>query len=247
MRFPILLLLTTFSCTAANAQPCGVEALQSDAKPYTLDGENFAFTVQKTPEGEEYGYFVSGSRWLSEPDGTTVVYVCWENYDSTLAREHKLVRDAVTNTWQRHSKLKFEGWQPCASKSSGIRIFVADDINNGPHTKGYGCHLSGVNRGMVLNFTNKKWKPFGTNTGDLAIISVAVHEFGHGIGFAHEHNRPDKPGECNIPPQGSSVGAVALTRYDKDSVMNYCSANATNNGMLTALDISALQQKYEKP
>jgi hypothetical protein len=34
------------------------------------------YTVQKTPEGKDFGYFVSASRWQSEPDGTTVVYVC---------------------------------------------------------------------------------------------------------------------------------------------------------------------------
>ena len=97
---------------------------------------------------------------------------------------------------------------------------------------------------MVLNFTMLKWIPYGGNQGDLSITSIAVHEFGHAIGFAHEQNRPDTPGECSMLRQGPSSGAVALTPYDKDSVMNYCSTNANNNGQLSTLDIIALRKVY---
>ena len=213
-------------------------------KTYNLDGTNFTYKVLKSPEGKDFGYFTPASRWPSTADGVTVVYVCWENYSAALARVHKLVEDSVTDTWQRNSKLRFKGWMPCAPRSDGIRIFVHDDANDGPHTKGLGKDLNGKDRGMVLNFTYKNWQPFGNLEGDAAITSVAVHEFGHAIGFSHEQNRPDKPGECKMPAQGDSTGAVALTPYDKDSVMNYCSTNANNNGQLSKLDIVALQKAY---
>ena len=239
MPFPIATLAVLILCTPV--------AAQEQAKTVSVEGADFTYTVQKTPEGKDFGYFVPASRWPSEPDGTSIVYVCWENYSPAARREHRLVRDAVTETWQRHSKLEFRGWQPCADRSSGIRILVADDAAGGPHTKGLGRDLDGKDRGMVLNFTFNNWSQSCKETHrmrDYCIKAIAVHEFGHAIGFAHEQNRPDKPGECAEPAQGPSSGAEMLTPYDPRSVMNYCNKKYNNDGQLSAWDTVALQRMY---
>ena len=225
----------------------GAIAQQVETKSYNLNGTDFSYTVQKTPEGKDFGYFVLASRWPSAPDGTTVVYVCWENYSSAFAREHKLVQDAVTKTWQENSKLQFKGWQPCAERSAGIRIFVHDAADDGPHTKGLGKDLDGKPHGMVLNFTFNTWSEPCNATAemrDYCIKSIGVHEFGHAIGFAHEQNRPDAPGECARLAQGPSESAVMLTPYDEHSVMNYCNPVYNNNGQLSHFDLVALQKMY---
>jgi len=106
-----------------------------------------------------------------------------------------------------------------------------------------------MNDGMVLNFTFQHWSP--SCSGDpaqrkLCIVSIAVHEFGHSIGLAHEQNRPDAPGECAQLAQGPD-GDKLMTPYDPTSVMNYCNPVYNNNGKLSDLDAKAVRELYGPP
>lgn len=187
-----------------------------------------------------YATVLKESVWLQ---ADRVVFVCWENLASSNAPDAAKVQKAVTDTWQAESALKFRGWQACASKSRGIRIRVED---SGPHTKGLGRMLDGKPAGMVLNFTFKNWSQACQASRDYCVAGIAVHEFGHAIGFAHEQNRADAPGECRQLTQGTN-GDLLLTPYDRTSVMNYCNQKYNNDGKLSALDSAAVKELYGVP
>jgi len=183
-------------------------------------------------------FFLSAVRWE-----TYSIFVCWENSDASNDSARDEVKTAVLESWQKHSLLKFKGWGSCHPESVGIRIRIED---SGPHTKGLGKELDGKKDGMVLNFSYMEWSPACQKMKSLCNTSIAVHEFGHALGFAHEQNRPDTPGECTERPQGKD-GDRMLTSWDLDSVMNYCNPVYNNDGKLSELDIAALRTVYGKP
>lgn len=171
------------------------------------------------------------------------IEVHWENPEAASDEERRWVKDAVSRTWEQKSQLRFVGWDKATASSSGIRIRIAED---GPHCKRLGSNLNGMVDGMVLNFTFRNWCPACGADRKGSIEKIAVHEFGHALGFAHEQNRTDAPDWCKVERQGSD-GDWYITIYDPDSIMNYCNPRWNNDGLLSDLDIRALQLLYGTP
>ncbi|MCB0378363.1 MAG: hypothetical protein KDD33_07715 [Bdellovibrionales bacterium] len=68
---------------------------------------------------------------------------------------------------------------------------------------------------------------------------IALHEFGHVLGFRHEHAHPDNP---NICPEDRPLAPV--TDYDSSSVMHYLICGGTGDLTLSDLDKQGARRVY---
>ncbi len=175
----------------------------------------------------------------------TLIPVCWEDMKAAETADREVTREAVARTWERHSQVRFTGWDQCRPNARGIRIRV-EDGGEPPRTYGLGSQLDGAVDGMRLNFRFTAWSQTCRNTRERCIGIIAVHEFGHALGFTHEQNRPEAPGWCRADVQGANPDAL-LTSYDPSSVMNYCNPRWSNEGILSEQDIAGLQAWYGHP
>ena len=149
-RWSLVLLATScLGCGAGGSQPCVPSASATPpgtsstanaaaAPPLTLD-HAAAVPPSTPPEGivhiKNRSYFLSSAKWPRGSSGSFAIPVCWES-GVPDSQERGWVRDAVTQSWQLHSKIVFIGWVNCADSAVGVRITVKDDgANDGPHTQ----------------------------------------------------------------------------------------------------------------
>jgi hypothetical protein len=178
--------------------------------------------------------------------------VCWETLG--YEREKKIVKEAVSGTWEWFSNVRFTGWATCptgigiggsgSAKQVRIRISAQDDSNagsGGSARVGMDALSSAADNNPGVNLA---FNPDGT--ADKGRVEyVGVHEFGHVLGFIHEQDTPgnvEGPGYCKS--SGNEPNVTSITPYDRDSVMNYCNRDGNMKGNLTDTDIRGVQAIY---
>lgn len=214
---------------------------------------------------DEKAFIASATKWvpnnLSSDSGAFTnlqgrlnIKVCWlnpDNADAANVRGRLLTKASITATWEYYSKVSFVGWQKCLPNARGIKIQIADD-----RPKSQIGNLSDSHSpSMTLNFKFDHPEMAGCKSKiDLCIHSIAVHEFGHALGFLHEQDSPDTPKWCKrrlgadaISKPLESLQAKMVTDWDRFSVMDYCFDIYSQRIQLSDCDIAAVQATYQKP
>lgn len=183
-----------------------------------------------------YAIVKEGTAWKNP-----LIFVCWEDSAAPYPVERSIVENAVADSWGSEKIVVFSGWQPCALVNYGIRVGVADVR---PVAKGLGNELNKVPNGIVLNFTFQNFPlPCPSAERDACIKIIAIHEFGHALGFSHEEWQRGADERCLVERDGPP-GNLSLTPWDKDSVMGGCLPQYGYRGNLSERDRAGLRKFY---
>ncbi|NVZ51426.1 ATPase [Pseudomonas sp. B6002] len=221
--------------------------------PLSFGGETYGLKGVGTPlssvtSGQQtfsvypFGAVLSSGVWHRPgwtPSGDKPIEVCWENLADSDPVMRQAVRDSVAKTWAQYGMVSFVGWGACEKNARGIRIEVDASESS---TVSLGQHLDGVPKGMRLQMDFSAW-PYCKDQNEFCVRATAVHEFGHALAFAHEQNRKDAPAWCKAKHSGDFPD-LSITKFDPESIMNYCNKEWNNKGLLSEKDIEAVTKVY---
>ena len=155
-------------------------------------------TAETTSESDSPLYTSPGVElWTARQN---FIPMCWATPD--FAKEKGIIRAAIENTWIREANLKIS-WTDCPA--TGADAFVKVSVNNvgeGAATKGGGTGTRSIGIGVAPN----------DGTSQSRLEYLAVHEFGHVLGFSHEQ---DQPGPGPLACRTRLCDAVVAVPYAK--------------------------------
>jgi Astacin (Peptidase family M12A) len=227
------LVLPLLAACAAQGEP---ESEQGGARQEQVSEQLAPGDVQEIGQG----LFVVTPKIWHRP-----IPVCW--VDDGFDMEKQWVRAGIYTTWEAVSSARFVGWGKCTNQQltqsgAAVRLKFVD---------GRGASQIGTDAAYGQVWTRLSRHPTGYC--DLwvpwedCVRKSAVHEFGHVLGFNHEHVRPDADPPCperdswdNPDPYSDWVEGP----YDLQSIMNYCRTEDPWRPFLSYWDVKGVRAFY---
>jgi hypothetical protein len=218
-----------------------------------------------------------GLMWSVLPDEPVKLTVCWLNpqdaaplpgevADASGATRREWIRLALKSSWERYARVLFVGWGECQDEENALtppnthgprrpgtgdeNIKVQITSSGGGQNVGHGSPGDFASPGVTLNL-----HPSVADNGALRrwLEFLAIHEFGHVLGYYHDEERQDWPSTPECEEQWSEhtpswpwwpiPTEIRYGAPDADSVMAYCSDDPT---VLSPRDIAGVQRGYQR-
>jgi len=185
---------------------------------------------------------VRGGNWADYSD---TIPVCWKN--SGFEDEKMVIASAIAESWGEKSDLRFV-WHGECPNSSDLYLSVRITDEYGASA----CKKSPT--GMrAANDTEASCR-FRLGGASLAgLYGLAAHEFGHMIGFDHEHQHPEAGPQTSATPNcvpSPTAGSLYPVGHDPWSTMSYSYCLPTGRSKLrtpSGQDLLGLQMLYGAP
>lgn len=160
---------------------------------------------------------------------------CVSDQFGTNFRRIQSVTKAAAEEWMRYANVDFKTSQiTSCEKSQSTYLFKVVPVTRRSKYRARAFFPSSERRKVEINRRFER-------LGDLELKQLILHEFGHVLGFRHEHIHADNEEDCREVEEFTPI-----TDYDPLSIMHYksCSLGGLRNYVLSNLDKAGALSAY---